>query len=131
MTLERTRRELTARVRAEARHFVQASRFSAKGLLCAVRNETAIRWELALLVVNTAAVAVLRAPLAVRLYLFALPFGVICVELLNSAVEAVVDLVSPDWNELAGMAKDYGSAAVFVSLVLTAASWGLVIVGLL
>ena len=45
------------------------------------------------------------------------------VELLNSAVEAVVDLVSPDYAPLAGRAKDLGSAAVFLALVLSGLTW--------
>jgi diacylglycerol kinase (ATP) len=44
-------------------------------------------------------------------------------ELLNSAVEAVVDLASPGFHELAGRAKDLASAAVTISLVIYGASW--------
>ena len=51
---------------------------------------------------------------------------VLVVELLNSAIEAVVDRLGDEWHELAGRAKDMGSAAVFVSLVLLAATWALV-----
>jgi diacylglycerol kinase (ATP) len=53
---------------------------------------------------------------------------VLSAELLNSAVEAVVDLVSPDPHELAGRAKDMGSAAVFLLMMLTVLSWALVLV---
>ena len=48
---------------------------------------------------------------------------VVIVELLNSAIEAVVDRVSDDWNELSGRAKDIGSAAVFVALALALFVW--------
>ena len=51
---------------------------------------------------------------------------VLIVELLNSAVEAVVDRVSLERHELAKRAKDIGSAAVFVALVNVVAVWGLV-----
>ncbi len=51
---------------------------------------------------------------------------VIVVELVNSALEAVVDRIGPERHELAGRAKDMGSAAVFVSLVLLLATWVLV-----
>jgi diacylglycerol kinase (ATP) len=50
---------------------------------------------------------------------------VLIVELLNSAVEAVVDRVGTDHHRLSGRAKDLGSAAVFVSLALTVVVWGL------
>jgi diacylglycerol kinase (ATP) len=49
--------------------------------------------------------------------------GVLIVELLNSAVEAVVDRVSPDMHPLSKRAKDIGSAAVMLSLLTCAALW--------
>ncbi|HNE25850.1 MAG TPA: diacylglycerol kinase [Pseudomonadales bacterium] len=52
---------------------------------------------------------------------------VLITELLNSAVEAVVDLASPAQHPLAGRAKDMGSAAVFVSLALVTLVWGSII----
>lgn len=55
------------------------------------------------------------------------PMLVLSAELLNSAIEAVVDKVSPEFNELAGRAKDMGSAAVFVLLVLVVLSWALIL----
>ena len=48
------------------------------------------------------------------------------VELLNSAVEAAVDRLGDEFHELAGRAKDLGSAAVFVSLVVLGTTWALV-----
>ena len=56
------------------------------------------------------------------------PAIVLITELLNSAVESAVDRVSEDPHELAGRAKDQGSAAVFVSLALVVVVWGSVIV---
>jgi diacylglycerol kinase (ATP) len=52
---------------------------------------------------------------------------IVIVELLNSAVEAVVDRHGQERNELAGMAKDMGSAAVFLAFVMLAAVWSLVL----
>lgn len=52
---------------------------------------------------------------------------VLLVELINSAIEAAVDRASPEPHELAGLAKDVGSAAVFVSLILCALVWILVL----
>jgi diacylglycerol kinase (ATP) len=48
---------------------------------------------------------------------------VLIVELLNSAVEATVDRIGPEWHELSRQAKDLGSAAVLLSLVLCVAVW--------
>jgi diacylglycerol kinase (ATP) len=52
---------------------------------------------------------------------------VLSAELLNSAVEAVVDKVSPEFHELAGRAKDMGSAAVFLLMLNVVLCWGLVL----
>ena len=49
--------------------------------------------------------------------------AVLAAELLNTAVEVVVDLVSPEWHPLARQAKDAASASVFVLIVLTLALW--------
>jgi len=49
------------------------------------------------------------------------------VELLNSAIEAVVDRFGDEWHELAGMAKDMGSAAVLLALLLVALTWVLIL----
>jgi diacylglycerol kinase (ATP) len=52
---------------------------------------------------------------------------VLSCELLNSAVEAVVDKVSPEFHELAGRAKDMGSAAVFLLMVNVVLCWTLIL----
>jgi diacylglycerol kinase (ATP) len=52
---------------------------------------------------------------------------VLSAELLNSAVEAVVDKVSPEFHELAGRAKDLGSAAVFLLMLNVLLCWGLIL----
>ena len=53
---------------------------------------------------------------------------ILIVELLNSAVEAAVDRISKDQHELAGQAKDMGSAAVFLSLLNAAMVWMLILI---
>ncbi|MGB3460646.1 diacylglycerol kinase [Rhodanobacter lindaniclasticus] len=104
-----------------------AFRWSMKGLRAAWRHEASFRLE--------AMLAVVLVPLGLwlgeggveKLLLVLGPLLVLSAELLNSAIEAVVDKVSPEFNELAGRAKDMGSAAVFVLLVLVALSWGLIL----
>ena len=63
-----------------------------------------------------------------KILLILAPALVLSAELLNSAIEAVVDKVSPEFHELAGRAKDMGSAAVFVLLMLVVVSWALILV---
>lgn len=52
---------------------------------------------------------------------------VLVVELLNSAIESVVDRFGADWHELCGRAKDMGSAAVMLSLLLVVLTWALIL----
>lgn len=112
------------------RHFVAAFRYSLSGLRYAFR-ESAVRQELLLGVVSVVALCFLDLPLPLKLWLVSMWGLVLVVELLNTAIEAVVDLVSPQFNELAKKAKDLGSAAVFCTLLLYVVAWGMGIVYML
>jgi diacylglycerol kinase (ATP) len=101
--------------------------FSMQGFAALWKNEAAFRQELMLAVVMVpAAVWVARNALELSLLLLPL-FIVVITEIVNSAVEAVVDRISDEHHELAGRAKDMGSAAVFVALTMTAVIWGIVL----
>ena len=104
------------------RHFCNAFGYSMSWLRFAFR-EPAIRQELLLGIVNCVVLVIFNLPIWSRIVLFALWFLVFVVELLNTAIEAVVDLVSPQFNELAKKAKDLGSAAIFCSLLLFFGGW--------
>jgi diacylglycerol kinase (ATP) len=106
---------------------VAASGYSVKGLVAAYKNEAAFRQEcLLLLAAVTVAVQLDVAPLA-QVLLIGSVVLVVIVELLNSAIEAVVDRIGPEHHDLAGRAKDMGSAAVLVSLLLAAFVWIVII----
>ena len=104
-------------------HFLAAFGYSVQGLASAVRHESAFRLELLLGLVHYA--LVLLVPMsAVERLLLAVAWPLLLVtELLNSAVENVVDLASPEWHELAKRAKDTGSAAVFVAASVPVGLW--------
>jgi len=97
--------------------------YSLHGLWYAVRNESAFRQELCLFVVLLVILVFLPISTTFKSMLFFANSIVLVVELLNSAIESVVDLSSPEYNILAKRAKDLGSAAVFVSLVLAIVLW--------
>ena len=101
--------------------------YSLAGLKAAYLCEDAFRQEvwLALLLIPTA--CLLPVQWLGRGLMIASVLLVLVVELLNSAIEAVVDRVSLENHRLAKRAKDIGSAAVFVALVNAAAVWGLVL----
>lgn len=100
--------------------------FSLKGLRTAFKSEAAFRQECALAIVLLPAALWLGRTGVERALLAGTCLLVLIVELLNTAVEYVVDRIGMDRHELSGNAKDVGSAAVFLSLVLTAVVWALV-----
>lgn len=101
--------------------------YSFAGLASAFRTEPAFRLEVAGAAVLVPIVVALPATLVQSALLLGAVLLVLVVELLNSAVEATVDRISLEEHELAKRAKDFGSAAVFVSLVNCAVVWGLVL----
>lgn len=106
-----------------------ALRWSLQGLRAGWRHEASFRLEVLLAVVLVPLGLWLGHGALEKLALIAPIFLVLAAELLNSAIEAVVDLVSPGFHELAGRAKDLGSAATFVLMVLTGLCWVLVLAG--
>jgi diacylglycerol kinase (ATP) len=104
--------------------------YSRLGLLAAYRHEEAFRQECWLAACLTVLACVLPVSPYERLALIVSLLIVLIVELLNSAVEAVTDRVSRDLHELAGRAKDMGSAAVLLSLVLCIMVWSVILVKL-
>ena len=100
--------------------------YSMDGFRAAFKNEHAFRQEIMLCVILLpAAIFLPLAPMERAILIISLLI-VLIVELLNSAVEAVVDRVSLDNHELSKRAKDFGSAAVFLSLTIVVVAWGLI-----
>jgi len=106
---------------------LRAFSYSFQGFMHAWREEAAFRQEVAL--------AALLIPLGIflgqsgveRALLVSPMLLILAVEMLNSAVEAVVDRFGTDRHPLAGMAKDMGSAAVLLSFILLVTVWSLVL----
>lgn len=103
-----------------------AGYYSFRGIRAACTHEAAFRQELAIMVLLFPLAFWLGETVEQRLLLIGPCFLVIVVELLNSAIEAVVDRVGTEHHELSGQAKDMGSAAVFCSLLLVGLCWVLV-----
>ena len=108
------------------RRIVNATFFSFYGLRAAWKNESAFRQETLLCVVLIPTVVWLGQTAVERSLLIGTCLLVLIVELLNSGIEAVVDRVGEEHHDLAGRAKDLGSAAVFVSLALVVVVWALI-----
>jgi diacylglycerol kinase (ATP) len=111
-------------------HLWHATRYTGSGLK-AVVGETAFRHELLAGCLLVPAAWLLSFPFWLALTLSLLWAGVLVVEILNTAVEAVVDLASPGYHPLAKRAKDLGSAAVGLCLTINGLAWGLAALKLL
>lgn len=101
---------------------VRAARNSYEGLLTAWR-EPAFRQETVLAIVLVPAAFWVGRNWLETAFLIALVVLVLVVEILNSAIEAVVDRIGPEWHTLSKNAKDLGSAAVLLSLALCLLVW--------
>lgn len=102
---------------------VRAMQYSENGIRSAWRDEAAFRQELMLMVLLAPLTLWLQLPRLDTVLLLALMGMVFVAELINSGLEAVVDLTTPEFNVLAAKAKDCGSAAVFVALVTMSGAW--------
>ena len=109
------------------RRILDASRYSRQGLLTCFRHEEAFRVEVILGLVLTPIALWLADSGTELVLLLGSILLVLIVEVLNSAIEAVVDLQGGERNELAGRAKDQGSAAVMLSMVIFILAWAAVI----
>lgn len=101
--------------------------YSLNGLRFAISNEAAFRQEICIVVFVLVVLGFLPLSLFWKGLLFFATTSVLVVELLNSAIESVVDIASPEYHDLAKRAKDLGSAAVLVSIVLAIVLWGIAI----
>lgn len=96
---------------------------SLRGIKTAWRYEAAFRQEALLCALLVPVALLIDASTAERLLLLMTLFILVITELLNSAVEAVVDRVGAEFHELSGRAKDIASAAVFFALLLLMITW--------
>lgn len=109
----------------EVYHFVSATRNSLAGLRVALK-ETAFRQEILGGILHYVMIVLVDVPLTMKMVLVILWPLIMSMELINSALEQIVDYVSPEWNEFAKKAKDMSSAAVGILIVLTICIWGYV-----
>jgi diacylglycerol kinase (ATP) len=93
------------------------------GLSWAWRSEAAFRQEVVVIAIATVVALLLPVSSFQKLVLIAVLVLVLIVEIVNSAIEAIVDRISLDRHPLSKVAKDMGSAAVALALLLALATW--------
>ncbi len=102
---------------------INAAGYSWLGLKAAYLNEAAFRQELWLIIVLTPLALIYGPSYADKAILIASLLFILLVEILNSAIEAVVDRFGDETHPLSGRAKDMGSAAVMLAFFITALIW--------
>ncbi|EPN9528150.1 diacylglycerol kinase [Cronobacter malonaticus] len=102
---------------------INAAGYSWKGLRAAWKNEAAFRQEGVAVIAAILIACWLDVDPVTRVLLIGSVTLVMIVEILNSAIEAVVDRIGTEFHELSGRAKDMGSAAVLLSIILALVVW--------
>ncbi len=105
------------------KRIIYAARYSWLGLIAAWKNEAAFRQEVVALIAAVIIALLIDVSLFQKVSLVGSVVFVMIVELMNSAVEAVVDRIGLERHELSGRAKDLGSAAVFLAIGLALMIW--------
>ncbi|SHM31580.1 diacylglycerol kinase [Vreelandella subglaciescola] len=108
-------------------HLLHSTRYSLKGLTAAFRHEAAFRQEVFLCALLLPLAVWLGQSVAEVLLLVGSCVLVLVAELLNSAIENVVDRIGTEHHELSGRAKDIGSAAVMLALLFAGLTWALLL----
>lgn len=97
--------------------------YSIKGIKSAFKYEAAFRQEVLLALILIPIAFIVEVSQVERILLISPVILVLMFEIINSAIEAVVDRIGSEFHELSGRAKDMGSAAVLIGLALTAYIW--------
>lgn len=100
---------------------------SVKGFKWLMKNEAAFQQELILMILLSAFSCFLSISLLIHLLLILSLLFVLLVEVINTAIEATIDRIGLEHHTLSGLAKDLGSLAVFISLMIAVATWGVVL----
>ena len=108
------------------RRLLNATRYSMQGIRAGIENEAAFREECLLAVVMIPIALLLPVTPVEKALLVISVLQLMLVEILNSAIEAVVDRIGMEIHPLAGRAKDMASAGVFFALLILATAWGLI-----
>ena len=109
-------------------HLSKNTQYALDGLKHAIKTESSFKLELLSALIILPAIYFVSASIEAKMILVVTAFLVLIVELLNSAVENVVDLVTKDIHPLAKSAKDIGATAVMFSITLHILCWILVLI---
>lgn len=112
-------------------NFFKNTTYALNGLKDLIRTETSFKIELLIVLALMPTILFLDATLTGKVLLFISLIGMLIAEAINSAIERVVDLVTLEHHDMAGRAKDVGSAVVFLSIVVFCVTWAVIILDIM
>ena len=104
-------------------HFFKNTTYALNGMKDVIAHETSFKIELVIAAILLPLLLILDLSLLYKLVMFMSIMGMLIAEVINSAIERVVDLVTLEHHEMAGRAKDVGSAIVFLSIMVFVVVW--------
>ncbi len=108
-------------------NFFKNTGYALKGLLDLIKTEISFKIELVIVILLLPVIFLIDVLFVNKILMFISLMGILIAEAINSAIERVVDLVTLEYHEMAGRAKDIGSTVVFLSIIVFIVTWGSVI----
>ena len=108
-------------------NFFKNTSYAIKGLIDLIKNENSFKIELIITLLLLPIIIFIDTNLTNKALMFVTLMGMILAETTNSAIERVVDLVTLEHHDMAGRAKDVGSAIVFFSIFIFLVTWAIVL----
>lgn len=112
-------------------NFFKNTSYAIKGLIDLIKNETSFKIELIITLLLIPVIIFIDTNLTNKALMFITLMGMPLAETINSAIERTVDLVTLEHHDMAGRAKDMGSAIVFISIFIFVITWAIVIIDIL
>ena len=112
-------------------NFFKNTSYAVKGLIDLIKNESSFKIELIITLILLPVIIFVDTTLTNKALMFVTLMGMILAETTNSAIERVVDLVTLEHHDMAGRAKDVGSAIVFISISIFVVTWGIILIDIL
>lgn len=110
-------------------HFYSNTIYALSGLKAMLKNERSFRIELFITLPLFVVIWFLPISIIEQIILGVSLLSILAMECVNSAIEACVDIITPDFHPLAKIAKDCGSAAVFIAISSAVLCWGVILFG--
>ena len=109
-------------------NFFKNTSYAINGLKDLIKTETSFKIELIITIILLLVIIFIDATLTNKALMFISLMGMILAETINSAIERVVDLVTLEHHQMAGRAKDVGSAIVFLSIFIFVVTWSIILI---